>query len=81
MGFPNGQARVERAKQVMGELRWNSGLIGIVGTYDRRLARGGGPGVGRMCLAGDVLLWILIPFAKLSSFLEGGRLPRPQPAG
>lgn len=33
---------------------------------DRGWRSGGGPGVGRMCLAEDALLWLLIPFAKLS---------------
>jgi hypothetical protein len=37
--FPNGRPRVDQAEQPMGELRWSSGLIEIVGTYDRRLAR------------------------------------------
>jgi hypothetical protein len=37
--FPNGQHRVEWAEEVMGEFRWSSGLIEIVVTYDRRLAR------------------------------------------
>ena len=37
--FPHGRERVEWAEEAMGELRWSSGLIGTVGTSDRRLAR------------------------------------------
>ena len=41
MGFPHVQQRVERAQQVMGELRLSSGLIGIVVSVVWELAQEG----------------------------------------
>ena len=38
---------------------------------DRGWRSGGGPDVGRMCLAEGALLWLLIPFAKLSGWFGG----------